>query len=149
MDFDGHIADSLCYLLGSSLNLMLEQHRVHASGGNLQPIIDNRLRQNCCSRCTIASDVVGLGGCLLQKLSAHIFIRVVKFYIVGNGYTVVSNGRCPKFLVDGDVSTLGAERGRDCICEFIDTAFEAAASFFGKYELLWQFVLIFLGNLLR
>ena len=119
------VACSLIFLaiaLGGCHDAALEQHRVRASGDVLQSFVDNRLRQNGRGGRAVSGDVVGLGRGFLEKLRAHVFIRVVEFDFLGNGHAVVSHGWRAELLVERDVAPLGTERRCDRIGELIHAA---------------------------
>ena len=80
-------------------------------------------------RRAVTSDIVGLGRGFLQKLRAHVFIRVVKFDLLGDGHAVVSDRRRAELLVQRNVAPLRSQRRRYGIGEFIDTALESPARF--------------------
>ena len=89
-------------------------------------------------------DVVRLGRGFLQKLRAHVLVRILEFDFFRDGDAVVRDGRRAVFFVERDVATLGAERRLDGIRHRIDANLEMMACLFGERELFcrhWVFLL--------
>ena len=68
----------------------------------------NNLGQNGGGGGAVASDVIGLGSGLFQKLRAHILIRVGQFDLFGYGHAIVGDSWGAIFLVECHIAALGA-----------------------------------------
>ena len=80
------------------------------------------LGQHGRGRGAVARDVAGLAGDFADHLGAHVFIRIFEFDFLGDGHTVLGDGRGAEFLVEDDVAAFRSERGLDGAREFLDAA---------------------------
>ena len=87
----------------------LQIHRVHASGYRFHAFANNRLGQNGRSGGAVAGHVRSLRRNFLDHLRTHVFELVFQFDFLGNRYTVFSDGRCAKALVENDVTSFRAQ----------------------------------------
>lgn len=139
--------------LNSGLGTAPQVHGV-ASGGNVL----NGLREDGTSEdgggCgTVTSDLVGLGGNVLEETSTEVLELVLKSDSLGNGdticclsvhvlqhlhkskHTLGDLGRAVAGL-DQDVATLGAEGCRDSASDCVDTLEQGSTALNAKLELL-------------
>ncbi len=135
-DVVGHVADGLRYLLRGRVDAALEQHWVGARGDVLQTFIHDRLGQDGGGGGPVARDVVGLGRGFLQKLRAHILVRVFQLDFLRHGHAVVGDCGSTELLVDGDVAALRTERSRNGVRQRVNANLQTAARIFAKSELL-------------
>ena len=126
--FDGHV------------DAALQVHRVHAGGDRLGALAHDRLRQHRRGGGAVAGLIAGLGGDLLDQLSAHVLELVVQFDVLGDGHAVLGDAGGAERLVEHDVAALGAERHADGIGENIDAAQHARAGIGAEFYVLGSHV---------
>jgi hypothetical protein len=76
-----------------------------------------------------------IGRRFLEKLGAHVLIRVFQLDLLGHRHPVVGDGRRTPLLVQGHVAPLGAQRGGHRLGHGIDADLQSAACIFLKNEL--------------
>ncbi len=109
------------------INAALERHRVDAGGDVLEAFAENRLCQYGGGGSTVTRQVAGLGCDFFHHLRAHVLERIGELDFLGDGYSVLGDGRRTELLVDDDVPSLGAKRDLDRLRELIDAALESRA----------------------
>src|SRR5690606_14535813 len=70
---------------GGLVDTALEVHRVHAGGNGLQAFVDDGLGQYGSGGGAVTGFVVGLGGNVLEQLSAHVLELVLQLDFLGDG----------------------------------------------------------------
>ena len=122
-----HLLGDLVELLDGGgdrlIDAALDADGVGAGGDVLQPLAEDRLRQDSGGGGAVAGVVAGLAGDFADHLGAHIFIRVFQFDFLGDRDPVFGHRRRAIFLVEHDVAAFGSERRRDGPGQFGD-AFE-------------------------
>ena len=69
---------------------------------------------------TIASDIIGLAGCLFDQLRPEVFKRIIQFDVLGNRNPVLGNfWRAPTFIEDG-IPPPWSKRTSDGASQFAD-----------------------------
>ena len=82
--------------------------RVSASGDVAQTVVDDGLSEQGCGGGTVTHGVVGLGGDLLHQLGAHVLDVVLELNLLGDGNTVVGDGRGTERALQSDVQSVDA-----------------------------------------
>ncbi len=126
---DAHLLELLDDRRDGRIDAALERHRVDASGDVLEAFAENRLGQYRCRRGTVSSEVAGLGRDFLHHLRAHVLEGIRELDFLGDGHSVLGDGRRTELLVDDDVPALRAKRDLDRLRELIDAALESRACF--------------------
>ncbi len=114
----------------------LERHRIDAGGDVLEALTEDRLSEHSGGGGAITGDVRRLGRDFLHHLRAHVLERIAQLDFLGNGHSVLGDGRRTELLVDHDVPALGAERDLDRIGQLIDAALECRARINVKMQFL-------------
>ena len=134
VDLLGLRADALHSSGDSLLDAALEAQRAGAGSNVAQTFTHEGLGEHGGGGGSITSDVVGLGGHLLDELGTHVLEGIFEFDLTGDGYAVVGDGGSTELLVEHHVATLRAERDLDSIGERVDARLEGAASVLVKLE---------------
>ena len=100
----------------------LERSRVRAGSDVAQTFAVDGFREDRRGGRAVAGDVAGFACDFAHHLGAHIFVRVFQFDLLRDRHTVLGDRGAAEFLVENDVATVGAERGRDGFRQFLDTA---------------------------
>ena len=98
-----HLADLVADGGDGLLDAALEHHGVGARGDVPEAFADDGLRQHGRGGRSIASDVIGLGGSLLQKLRAHVLVVVFELNLLGDRHAVGADARWAELLVEDDI----------------------------------------------
>jgi len=106
--------------------------RVGAGGHVAQTLANQGLGEDGRGGRTVTGDVVGLLGDLLDELGADLLVGVLELDLLGDGDTVVGDGRGAPLLVEHDVAALGAEGDLDGVSEGVQTPLHAAAGLLVK-----------------
>ena len=114
---------------------LLYDHGVGARGNVFESFVNNRLSQHACGGGAVAGDVVCLRGHFLYKLSAHIFKRIGKLYLLGDGHAVVGDERSAVFFVKHNVAALGSQRDFNGVCKRINAGLERLSRLFAGLDL--------------
>ena len=96
--------------------------------------MDDGLGQDRSGGGPIAGDVVGLGGYFTDQGGAHVFERIFQFDVLGNGHPIIGDGGRTEFLFQYNVPAFGPQGYLYGISQGIDTAFQAAAGIFIKFN---------------
>ena len=117
---------------------------------------DDCLRKYCGSGCTVADNVVCLGGSFLDDLRAHVFKRVSQLNFTGDGhaivgefdflsnrYAVVDYDGATVLLFQDYVTSLGTERDFYRVGKLAYAAFQCTSCFFSVFDLFSHFCHLF------
>src|SRR5919199_4902239 len=110
--------------LNSVVDAAPQDDRVRPRSHVLEALADDGLRQNGRRRRPVASDVVGLGGDLLDELRPLVLEDVLELDLARDRYPVIGDRRRPKLLVQDHVLTLGPERHFYRVSELVDPRLE-------------------------
>jgi hypothetical protein len=102
----------------------LHLHRVRARRDVLEPLVDDRLRENRRRRRAVTRHVLCLRGGFLQQLSADVLEGILELDLLGDGDAVVRDVRRSVLLVQRDVAPLGAERPADRVRHRVDAVLQ-------------------------
>ena len=117
-------------------------------GGHVaQTLLDQGLGEHGRSGGSVTSDVVGLGGHLLNELGTHVLERVIKLDLSGDGHTVVGDGRGAEGLPDHHVAALRAEGHLDGVSQLVYAGLEAASCGVVELQNLGHLFFFLLGGL--
>jgi hypothetical protein len=108
------------------LDAALQDHRVRAGRDVAQAFADHRPCENGRGRRAVTGDVVGLLRDLLDELRTDLLVRVLEVDLLGDGDTVVGDGRRAPLLLEDDVAALRAERDADGVGELVHSRLERA-----------------------
>src|SRR5579862_3791752 len=122
--------------LDRGLDAALEAHRVRAGGDVLQPLADDRLREDGRRRRPVAGNVVRRRRDLADELRALVLENILELDLAGDRDAVVRDRGCAELLVKDYVAPLGTQRDLDRVGEDIDTALERAACVLVELQLL-------------
>ena len=100
------------------------------------------MRQNSRGGGAITTGIIGLAGRFLDQLHTHIFKRVGKLDILGNGHTIINDGWCPPFLVQCHRVTFRTQRYLDSIGQNIYSLFQRLSRLLIKNYLFRHFFLL-------
>ena len=95
----------------------------------LRAFLDDRLRQHGRGRRAVAGDVAGFGRHLADHLGAHVLKLVFELDFLGDRDTILGNPRRAEGFLDHDVAAFRPECHLDGVCQRIDAAQHAVASF--------------------
>src|SRR5881628_2565474 len=132
----GHMLQLLDHHVDRLLDTPLQGHRVRARGHVLETPAEDRLGENGGRGRPVARHVRGLGGDLLDHLSPQVLAGVLQLDFLGDGHTVLGDGRAPELLVDDDVPPLRPERDLDGMRHDVDPAQERRAGSLVEQKLL-------------
>ena len=113
--------------LDAGLDALLERHRVGPGGHVAQALVDHGPGQDGGGGGAVTGHVVGLLGDLLDQLGADLLEGVLELDLLGDGDTVVGDGRGAPLLVEHDVAALRAEGDADGVGELVHAALEGPA----------------------
>ena len=99
--------------LDGLVDAALERGRVRAGGHVAETFLVDGLGENGRGGGAVAGDVAGLAGDFAHELGAHVFIRIFELDFLGDGDTVLGDGRGAEFLVEDDVAAGWPEGGLD------------------------------------
>ena len=114
---------------GSLLDTTTQSDRVGAGGDVLQAFVHQGLGEHGCGGGTVASDVIGLLGDFLDQFGADALVRVVQVDFLGDGDTIVGDGRSAVGLVEDHVAALRTEGDLDGISELVEAREHSLTSF--------------------
>ncbi len=135
------LALQVFYNLSYSLvNTALQVHWVGACGYVLKAFADDGLCEHGSGSGTVAGYVSSLGSYFLHHLSAHVFNWVFQLNFLGNGYTVLSDGRSAEFLLDDHVAALRAEGYFHGISQSVNATQHLSAGVGIKMKLFCHFI---------
>ena len=116
--------------LGHGLvNTALQIHWVGTGGDVLQTLCDDSLSQDGSCGGTVAGVVTRLAGYALDELSASVLELILKFYLFGDGDTVLGDLRSTEFLLDDDVAALRTECNLYGVGQLVNTSLDEVAGF--------------------
>ena len=116
--------------LDGLLDALLERDGVGAGGDVAQALAHERLSENGGGGGSVARDVVGLLGDLLDELRADLLVRVVELDLLGDGDAVVRDRGGAPLLLENDVATARAQGHLDGVGQDVEAALEAATGLF-------------------
>ena len=96
-------------------------HGVQTSINRLATLTDDGTSENGGGGGTISSDIVGLGGNLLDELGTQVHVLVGEINLLGDGDTILGDLGATIGLLDNDVATLGSKSGGDRVSEGVNT----------------------------
>ena len=99
--------------LGGLENPALNRHRIDARRHRTKSVGVNRLGQHGRGGGAVAGDVAGLAGHHVHELGAHVFERLGKLDLLGDGDAVLGDARASVGFLEHDVASARAERGLD------------------------------------
>src|SRR5690606_14063946 len=94
---------------GGLVDTALEVHWVHPGGNGLQAFVDDGLGQYGSGGSAVTGFVVGLGGNVLEQLSAHVLELVLPLDFLGDGNAVLGDRRSTEALFQNHVAAFRAE----------------------------------------
>jgi len=136
LDVDRHVADRLDGGLDGFLDAALQLHRVGAGRYLTTAPTPPCLCQHGGRGGPVTCDVVGLVRHLVGQLGAHVLPRVVELDLLGDGHTVVGDGRGAPLLLEHHVSTLRAESHLHGVGELVYARLEALSGFLVESKFL-------------
>src|SRR5690606_25703261 len=98
----------------------LQSRLCHSDGNRLVAFVDDRLGQYGGGGGAVTGGVVGLGGNVLDQLSAHVLELVLQLDLLGDGDAVLGNQRSAEAAIQDHVAAFRAEGGLDGVGQNVD-----------------------------
>ena len=112
----------------------LQIHRVHAGGNIFHAFDHDGLCQHRGGSGAVTGHIGGLGSDFLDHLCAHVFEFVLQFDFLGDGYTVLGDGRRAKRALEHHVTALRAQGDFDCVGENVHAMNHADARVAAEFD---------------
>ena len=89
-----HFSQRIRHCISSFLHSFSQNDSICSSRNIFHTFIDHSLCKNSCCCCSVTCHIIGFCSNFFYNLSAHIFISVFQFNLLGNGNTIIGNQRC-------------------------------------------------------
>ena len=136
----GCFADVIYNNFHSLVDTAFQIHWVCASRYVLQALVNNGLRKNSSSGCTVASIVARFRCNTLYELCTRVFEVIFQLNFLCNGNSVFGNLRCTEFLFNHHVATFWAKRNFNGVSQFVYTIFKQVACFYIEFNFFCHLV---------
>ena len=130
--FLGAIEQLLSHRIHGLFDAALDAHGVGAGSHVAQAFPHKCLSQNGSGGGAVTCHVVGLLGYFFDQLGADLLIGFFEFNFPSDGHTVVGDGGGAPALLQHHIAALGAKGDLNCVCQCVETAFQAPAGFLVK-----------------
>ena len=131
------VADLVAYGGHGAVDTGFQGQRIGAGGDVLEAALDDGTGEHDGSGGAVTDNVVGLGGCFLHHLGAHIFIGVGQFDFLGDSDAVAAHhGQGPNAPQD-NVAAAGAQGQGDRSPELVNAVHQASSSVVIENQLLF------------
>mmetsp|Transcript_12027 Transcript_12027/g.26196 ORF Transcript_12027/g.26196 Transcript_12027/m.26196 type:complete len:235 (-) Transcript_12027:38-742(-) len=125
----GHLSELLEHDFHGGVDASLQVHGVHASDDRLRSLPEDRPTEDSGGGGTIASQIIGLRGDLLDERGTDVGRLVLKLDCLCNCNAILGHLGCAKALVDHNVAALGSESHCNSICQAVGTLQHGSSSF--------------------
>lgn len=122
--------------LNGSLDTAAEVHGVAAGGNVLDGLGEDGTGEDSGGGGTVTSDLVGLGGNVLEELGTEVLELVLEGDGTGNGHTILGDLGRAKAGLNEDISALGSEGSGNGLGEGVNTSEESGTALNTELELL-------------